>query len=72
MNTLFLVDTQRLTAALGASAEATIMSDLDAVASGNGSGGGTGETGVVGAISPSTPTRACRTPTQLELEPLLG
>ena len=52
VDTLFLVDTQRLTAALGSSSEATIMSDLDAVASGNGSGGGTGETGVVGAIIP--------------------
>ena len=52
VNTLFLVDTQRLTAAFGASAEATIMSNLEAVASGTVSGGQPGETDVNGAIIP--------------------
>ena len=52
VNTLFLVDTQRLKAEFGASSEATIMSDLGAVASGTGSGGQPGETGVNGAIIP--------------------
>jgi choice-of-anchor C domain-containing protein len=52
VNTLFLLDTQRLTAAFGASAEATIMSNLEAVASGTGSGGQPGETDVNGAIIP--------------------
>jgi choice-of-anchor C domain-containing protein len=52
VNTLFLVDTQRLTAAFGASSEATIMSDLEEVTSGTGSGGQPGETGVDGAIVP--------------------
>jgi choice-of-anchor C domain-containing protein len=52
VNTLFLVDTQRLTAAFGASSEAAIMSNLEAVASGTGSGGQPGETGVNGAIIP--------------------
>ncbi len=51
VNTLFLVDTQRLTASTGA-AEATIMSNLKAVAAGTGSGGQPGETGVNGAIIP--------------------
>ena len=50
VNTLFLVDTQRLTAAFGAPSEASIMSDLESVASGTGSG--SGETGVKGAIIP--------------------
>jgi hypothetical protein len=44
-NTLFLVDTQRLSAAFGAGAEATIMSDLQAVASDSAAG-------VNGAIVP--------------------
>ncbi len=45
VNTLFLVDTQRLTASYGASAEATIMTDLDNVASDS-------SAGVVGAVIP--------------------
>ena len=44
-NTLFLVDTQRLSAAFGAAGEATIMSDLHAVASDS-------SAGVTGGIVP--------------------
>ena len=45
VNTVFLVDTQRLTAAYGSAAEQTIMSDVRAVASDSGAG-------VTGAIVP--------------------
>ena len=45
VNTVFLVDTQRLTAAFGSAAEQTIMSDVRAVASDSGAG-------VTGAIVP--------------------
>ena len=45
MNTLFLVDTQRLAAAFGTAAEATIISDLQAVASDSAAG-------VTGAVVP--------------------
>ncbi|HXY42681.1 MAG TPA: Ig-like domain repeat protein, partial [Acidimicrobiales bacterium] len=38
VNTLFLVDTQRLSAAFGTSAESTIMADLEQVASDSGAG----------------------------------
>ena len=52
VNTLFLVDTQRLAAAFGTDAEAAIMSDLEEVAAGTGSGSQGDGTGVIGAIIP--------------------
>jgi hypothetical protein len=45
VNTLFLVDAERLTAAFGTAATATVMSDMQAVASDSGAG-------VIGAIVP--------------------
>ena len=45
VNTLFLVDTERLTAAFGTAATATVMSDMQAVASDSAAG-------VIGAIVP--------------------
>ena len=52
VNTLFLVDTQRLAAAFGTDAEAAIMSDLQEVATGTNSDHQPNSTGVIGAIIP--------------------
>ncbi len=52
VNTLFLVDTQRLAAAFGTDAEAAIMSDLQEVATGTDSDHQPNSTGVIGAIIP--------------------
>ena len=65
-NTLFLVNTQRLSAAFGSTGrEPRYMADLESVASDSLQASPV-------PSSPSTPTRACRAPMRLERQPLLG